>query len=211
MGILKRVRHNEETIMRTVLLAVISLAILASAQESNPSLEETLQWMQQTLVQHGSYVEYYKYKTLRTRHDLARLAKYEGCHVTVNIDFHGALLEDARDTATAEFDLKDLDPSAVITEPSRSFRVAILVDGNGPYDEAFVKISTRNSALAIHRAYTIYWDPREWKSRGVKQSTPESEDVSSLEIGVDSPEYGNRLTKAFKHAAELCGGKSSAF
>jgi hypothetical protein len=63
----------------------------------------------------------------------------------------------------------------------------------------------------VAKLYTLYWDPKEWKSRGEKQSTPESEKVSNLEMGVDSPEYAHRLANALKHGAELCGAKASAF
>ncbi len=196
--------------LRTALLVVTSLPILAPAQQASSGLEETLQWVQQTLVQHGNYVEYYQYKSLRSRHDFTRV-KYDGCHLTVEIDSHGGALGDNRDSSSADLNLKDLDPSATTIEPSQRMKIAILVDGKGPYDEAFVKLFTHNSALTINRVYTLYWDPKEWKSRGEKQSTPENEKVADLEMAVDSPDYANRLAKALKHAAELCGAKASAF
>jgi hypothetical protein len=42
-----------------------------------------------------------------------------------------------------------------------------------------------------------------------KQETPK--DLTSTALGFASSDYANRFAKAFRHAAELCGGKASSF
>ena len=118
--------------LRTALLVVTSLPILAPAQQASSGLEETLQWVQKNLVQHGNYVE----KTINTKvceaGTISRAVEYDGCHLTVEIDSHGGALGDNRDSSSADLNLKDLDPSATTIEPSQRMKIAILVDGKGP-------------------------------------------------------------------------------
>jgi hypothetical protein len=175
-----------------VLLA--SPAFAQSQRRDNPTVRETLRWMQTTLESGaGDYSVGHEVRSVR-------LEDFVGCKVHFSYSTHqepyanGEPAPEPNKTYHVDyfFGLGDIDPTNITFSKGPRFRLDV---------PSFLTIRTRNDEKKI----TIRLP---WQSEA--DSKPED---TSLILSLDSidQDYVARFAKAFKHAVEACGGKPSLF
>jgi hypothetical protein len=169
------------------LLALILLTIFVQtanaqqAKQANPSLQDTLQWMQNTLPQ-GAVILTNIDKPERR---VSSIADFNGC--SVHFVCKTVLLTDSEPNYVQHnyFSLSDID-----TEDIQFFSVKV------------------KHAMGVRALFEAHIQNSAEKIRVI---TPIGEDKSAdfvLELDYD---YGRRFERAFRHAVALCGGKKSIF
>jgi S1-C subfamily serine protease len=158
-----------------LLLLTASVAAAAQTKQPQPSLKDTLEWMQNTLDENGN--EYINQEVRSVR-----LASFTECQV----HFSYTVTRDERETYRMDesFNLADIDPGYVIFHqfPKHHIREGFGIFGAGVQNDA-KKLNTHSTSVGDFTSDGILFD-------------------------MDA-DYGVRFTKAFKHAVNLCGGKSS--
>ncbi|HUK31357.1 MAG TPA: trypsin-like peptidase domain-containing protein [Candidatus Acidoferrum sp.] len=169
-------------------------------RQDNPTVKETLRWMQTTLESGAGDISVW-HETRSTR-----LEDFVGCKVHFSYSTHqvpymnGEPAPEPNKTYHVDyfFSLGDIDPTNMTFSKGSGIRA----DDKGLYETpSFLTISTRNDEKKI----TIRLP---WQSEA--DSKP---DDTSLILTLDSidQDYVARFAEAFKHAVEACGGKPSLF
>jgi hypothetical protein len=185
------------TTYRIVVAFVVLLASAAFGQsrpQDNPTLKETLRWMQTSLEGGaGSYSVGHEIRSVR-------LQSFVGCEVHFSYSEHqepyvnGEPAPEPNKTYHLDylFALGDIDPTNITFSKGPRLR---------PDVPAFITIHTRN-------------DEKKITTRLLGKSEADSKpDDTFLIFSLDSidNDYVVRFAKAFKHAVEACGGKPSLF
>lgn len=185
--------------MATVILFASS-AFAQSQRNDNPTVKETLRWMQTTLESGaGDYSVGHEVRSVR-------LKDFFGCKVLFSYSTHqepyanGEPAPEPNKTYHVDyfFDLGDIDPSDIAFSRGSGLHTG----DEGLYESpSFLTIRTRNDEKKI----TI-----RLSGRSEANSRPQD---TSLILSLDSvdQDYITRFAKAFKHAVESCGGKPSLF
>ncbi len=182
------------------LTLVLSGGVAAQTKQPQPSLRETLHWMQ-TSLQSGSG-DHEVYHEIRS----VRLEDFVGCKVHFSYSEHqvpyanGEPATEPNKTYHVDylFELGDIDPTNIIFSKGLGLRA----DDKGLYElPSLITIRTRNDEKRITTELP-------WQSKA--DSKP---DDTYIMFGLDSidSDYVVRFAKAFKHAVETCGGKPSLF
>jgi S1-C subfamily serine protease len=174
--------------------------VAAQTKQPQPSLRETLRWMQTSLeTGAGDYSVHHEVRSVR-------LEDFVGCKVHFSYSDHqvpylnGEPAPEPNKTFHMDyfFGLGDIDPADI----NFSKGAGLHADDAGLYETpSLLTIRTRNDEKKI----TIRLP---WQSEA--DSKP---DDTSLIFSLDSidSDYVVRFAKAFKHAVEACGGKPSFF
>ncbi len=158
-----------------VLVLAASVGAAAQTKQPQPSLKDTLEWIQNTLDDNGN--EY-----INDEVRSVRLTSFSECQV----HFTYTKTRNGRNTRMDEsFSLADIDPGYVLFHqfPKNHVREGFGIFTAGVQNDA-KKINLQTS-----------WGDADSTENGIV-----------FEMQAD---YGVRFTKAFKHAVNLCGGKSS--
>jgi hypothetical protein len=175
-------------------LLLASLALAQSQRHDNPTVKETLRWIQTSLESGaGDYSVGHEVRSVR-------LEDFAGCKAHFSYSTHqepylnGELAPEPNKTYHLDyfFALGDIDPTKIAYTKGPPDRLDV---------PAFVTIRTRNDEKKI----TIRFP---WESRDDAKPSE-----TSLIFSMDSfdNDYVVRFEKALKHAVEACGGKSSFF
>src|ERR1700676_5524337 len=175
-----------------VILLFLGLARIASAQRrDNPTVKETMRWMQTSLENGGG--DYWIGHEVRS----TRLEDFFGCGVHFSASTHqepfanGEPAPDKKPThIDYSFSLGDIDPATI------TFLKGLRLDA-----PSLMTIKTRNCEKKITTRFS-------WQSE-VKAKPDDTYLIFTLD-SIDA-DYVDRFTKAFKHAVEACGGKPSFF
>jgi len=191
-------RTYRSLVALAVLLA--SPAFAQSQRRDNPTVRETLRWMQTTLESGaGDYSVFHEVRSVR-------LEDFIGCKVHFSYSTHqepyanGAPAPEPNKTYRVDyfFGLGNIDPTNITFSKGSGLHAS----DDGVYESpSFLTIRTRNDEKKI----TIKLP---WQSEA--DSRPED---TSLILSLDSvdQDYIARFAKAFKHAVEACGSKPSLF
>ena len=181
---------------RTMLFVVLFAlpAFGQSPSKNGPTVKETLHWIQTSLEDGGGDYSV-KHETRSIR-----LQDFSGCEVHFVYTTHQepymngepAPEPDKKYRLDYFFRLGDIDPTSIIFTKGTPNRWDV---------PAFVTIATTNEEKKITRRFP--WDSE-------AEAKP---DATYLMFTIDpiDADYVVRFTKAFKHAVEACGGKSSTF
>jgi hypothetical protein len=136
----------------------------------------------------------------------------KGCRATLSISHshrtHTLALtdqEDEKDSTMLSFNLRDIDPSTIRTgETTGSFGPLRGKTFHDNVPSVRVDFSTTNDADTMTLIYPHGHEPTtQYKKHKCCDSSGSGIDMK--------PEYAPRFVKAFRHAVELCGGKTSTF
>lgn len=236
---------------------ILGLTLCLSAGAQQPSLQETFDWIANTLqpsegnnwyIHHPfkqPYPKQWVTEEINPFHKEAITAfSHEGCRVkfvveSIDNDMPFLLGKQVSVTSTDTFDLKDIDPTTI-----RVIDSCAPIDTNDGQMEPYhcedtaglqMEFKTRNSQPAIHREevssgykskHGRWQDEHHDKDRlaALCKDMPENKaycdydsvkeppkDVASSGLVFHSAAYTKRFIEAFRHAVELCGGKTSAF
>jgi hypothetical protein len=182
----------------------VLLAALYPTQAQQPSLSETLAWIESTYndnsAQGGSpgygLIEFWKDDKLTSRrHDSF---SYNRCIVTVHHDVVSEFSSLGFTTYDSTIDLTMIDPTSIkviLYQKIENYIVMPTCDlPNEVCDAAAVEFET------IGRKPVI-----------IDKFEKHTQSDSKSGLIADNPEYAPRLAKALRNAVELCGGKPSAF
>lgn len=200
-----------------VWVAVLSSLATLGQQGKEPPLSDTLKWMQQSLKtdnRYSSVVEHLP-DARNTEVTSVELAYYIGCRVVFNKSHTETSYSDTPrkfesmvvSTAVYTVNLKDLDPQSIKLVP---FRMFAYVEGDS--DEAEIEFRTRDDESVIDEQWTLKTqkgnNTNKWDS---EQNSAKGNRTNSGSFAIGDLEYAKRFVKAFRHAVELCGAKSSTF
>jgi hypothetical protein len=182
--------RNCPTLMALIVL-IVAPGFAQSPAKNNPTVKETLHWIQTTLENGGG--DYSVGHEVRS----TRLADFDGCKVHFTHSTHQEAFlngEPAPDKKQSHidqfFELSDIDPDATAFIKGPRFDVP-----------AMVTVHTRNDEKKIRTKFS-------WQSEA--DSEPDDTYIIFTLDPIDT-EYVGRFAKAFKHAVEACGGKPSTF
>jgi S1-C subfamily serine protease len=183
---------------RTLTALVVLLASPAFAQsqrQDNPTVKETLRWMQ-TSLQSGSGDYWVGHETRSVR-----LEDFVGCRVHFSASTHqepfanGEPAPDKKPTRVDYFfELGDIDPANITFSKGPDSRTEV---------PSFITIRTRNDEKKITSRYS--WQPE------VGAKPDNTFVIFAVEAFGSDNDYVVRFATAFKHAVEACGGKPSLF
>lgn len=189
--------------MKKALVAIVLLAVPSVAQE--PSLKDTLQWMQNTLDSDAGslYISTGNDGSVEKRE--LKMPEAKTCAVgfayqTGPLEKNSYGIIDRPTFQVLErFNLKDIDPTTVESgKPVHTNAGDKPADIVGPY--VVFSATMRDNAKLISNFMTLH------PASGAQESFASD----SLTFELPYP-YSARFTKAFKHAVALCGGKPSSF
>ena len=177
------------------ILLSASIVVAQSHRRDNPTVKETLRWMQTSLESgSGDYWVGHEVRSLR-------LDDFVGCRVHFSASTHqepfanGEPAPDKKPTRIDYFfELGDINP-------------ANIAFSKGPHSStevpSFITIRTRNDEKKIRSRYS--WQP---------EASAKPDDtfvIFAVEAFGSDNDYVVRFAKAFEHAVEGCGGKPSLF
>jgi S1-C subfamily serine protease len=186
------------TTYRTLTALVFLLASPAFGQpqhRDNPTVKETLRWMQTSLESgSGDYWVGHEVRSLR-------LNDFAGCRVHFSASTHqepfpsGEPAPDKKPTRIDYFfELGDIDPANITFSKGPSSNTEV---------PSFITIRTRNDEKKVTSRYS--WLPE------VGAKPDDSSVIFAVEAFGSDNDYVVRFARAFKHAVEACGGKPSFF
>jgi hypothetical protein len=186
-------------------------------EADEPSLSETLGWMDSTYNPQGTSPGHGKWETFTSDGKVYRVFQrrtthftYNGCSVSV-LTQGGLLADQYQDTASHTFNLGDIDPGSIHTTAYDSRLAATsceaFPDAGMICDIAEMIFQTRNQTLAIDADYHFVYP----KLQGSDHDSYSESKTYEAAIPLDDVKYAVRFEKAFRHAVVLCGGKPSAF
>ena len=199
----------------------ISLAfwVFASfAQDREPSLTETLSWMDRTYNPHrdaggawGHGIEeiYSSGKLFKRR---TSTFTYDGCQISLNMqdDPASPLYSNLYTSSVYHFNLRDIDQSSIklyLFDPQYGGLSCDFNQGNMVCSIAEMEFQTRNQTPLMDEDLHIVWP----KLKGNEHEARKSRKTFVAEFYIDDAQYANRFAKAFRHAIALCGGEPSPF
>jgi hypothetical protein len=188
-----------------VYLALLVLAVFGSQlnAQSQASLQETLQWMQDTLKPTGVLGSdkngHNFFSALPGYHHIEDIKEFshEGCRIKViklvdDLDPVLHIKEPFLTEYTETFNLRDIDPNSIALDEG--------VTGLLVFDATNAKKAFHCSAINKNPGADYN------KNAGCLPV-----DDSSEQLRFSTKEYAVRFSKALKHAVILCGGKPSTF
>jgi hypothetical protein len=193
-----------EAIRATAFSCFVLLASHCPTQAQQPSLSETLAWIESTYNDHSAeggspghgLIEFWKDDKLTSRrHDSF---SYDRCTITVHHDIVSEFSSIGFTTYDSVIDLTTIDPTSIkvtLYEKLVNFIVMPTCD-----------LPTQTCNEAIVGFETIGQKPLI-----VDKFEKHTQNDSESSLMVDDLEYAPRLAKAFRNAVELCGGKPSPF
>jgi len=201
--------------MRWLVPALLAGILLASrpTHADEPSLTETLLWMDNTYNPHEHYLGHGRWETYSVgklfQRRFARFT-YDGCKLTFSTT-GGVLAEQYQDNSSLSVNLVDLDPSSIHTKAYSSQTAGIACEASPSLgmdcDVAEMTFETRNQVPLMETRHHFVYPELKGKDH---DSYAEGK---SFEAGIliDDVKYAARFEKAFRHAVALCGGRPSAF
>jgi hypothetical protein len=208
---------NDGYNMQTQPAVIFLLLGLFSGQAfADPSLSETLSWMDNTYNDHSAvggtighgYLYAYKKGVLQKR-DIESFT-YKGCEIAIRSkeDPSSPMYKDMHAESEDHFNLKDIDSGSIIMTKLSSKDYALeCIPGAGACDEGIMSFDTRDTLPLIDTVLRVASPDQQ----GSKQSNPVVFKTDSSSFLFDDLQYAERFEKAFKHAVKLCGGKKSPF
>jgi hypothetical protein len=213
MGELQMAHHTLHIGLLAGVVVIPSLAIAA-----DPSLTETLAWMDSTYNPHdteGGSFGHGRYETYEEGKLWGRQSetlKYNGCDITLTIaeDPTAPLYASMATTIVHTFNLRDIDPRSIAVAKFSSqydgLPCQAVLDGT-TCDLAVLSFETRNQLPAVaYEVHSIF--PRLKVKDHESSGTGKSFQASVL---LDDVRYAERFEMAFRHAVALCGGQASTF
>ena len=188
------------------------------AQDAQPSLAETLAWMDSTYNPHdkaggawghGREEIFSDGKPFRRR---ASSFTYNGCEITLQQqgDPAAPLYSELYTSSTFRFNLRHIDPKSVklyFFDPRYGGLSCDFDLGNMVCSIAEMEFETRNQQPLMDEDLHLVWPKLSGSEHEARKSTKSF--VGSFYI--DDAEYAKRFAKAFTHAVTLCGGTPSPF
>jgi hypothetical protein len=199
------------------ILSVVVLIASLPTEADEPSLSETLGWMDSTYNPHESSPGHGKWETYipdgKVFHIFQRRTThftYDGCSLSFTTQ-GGLLVKNYQDTASHKFNLGDIDPGSTHTTAYDSRLAATSCEAfpntDMVCDIAEMTFQTRNQALVIDADYHFVYP----ELQGSDHDSYSKSKTYEAAIPLDDVNYAARFEKAFRHAVVLCGGKPSAF
>jgi hypothetical protein len=199
-------------------LFVICVSLAAVGQDKQPTLDETIKWMDQTFNggHRGLFQQWDSKGKLMTEY--TNSFTLNQCKITIEFQEPFGDAEETKNvwtqSETLTFSLGDIDPTTVKVIPHDSKYMSDCTNKDevaafelSCTEQAEVTFSTRNEAPLINgSAHTVF--P---KIKGPDHDSYPKGTQSSASLGMFDAVYGERFGKAFHHAVELCGGKPSIF
>jgi hypothetical protein len=184
----------------TILAVLVSVLSLRAAGATEPTISETLDWMESTYNNHlhtgGSpghgLLEIFT-EDNKPFEKVQETISSAGCNFTLKKDYVVGLVGQHSDS----FSLSNVDPSPIKIDLFHKARYSTTAcrdpddQENFICDFAVVKFAITNQKPLI--------------------TTDSGNQYSDDNFLVDDIEYAERFAKAFRHAVELCGGKASPF
>ena len=120
---------------------------------------------------------------------------YNGCQMTLHIaeDPAAKVHRDVVSSLSYTFNLRDINPQSIMSTYQ-----------NVPAEIVF-KTHLEAPLIDVY-SHSIYPN-----LKGTDHEGSQSSKANEARFSVDDVEYAKRLTKAFRHAVELCGGKPEPF
>jgi hypothetical protein len=202
----------------TIIILIPWISSLASAGDGQPSLAETLAWMDSTYNPHmgagGSWGHGREEIFSAGRAFKRRIStfEYDGCNFTINQkdDPTAPLYSDLYTSSTFKFNLRDIDLKSIKLERLDPQYGGLSCDyntGGMICTIAEMEIETQNQAPLMTERFHIVWP----KLKGSEHEAFDSKETFVSALYFDDAEYAERFSKALRHAVTLCGGKSSPF
>ena len=173
-------------------IPIALIATLSSAQQrtSDSDLSDTLSWMDNTYNSHpysgAGHGKWYQHWT--------ETFTYNGCQMTLHTEDDPAAKVNVVSSLSYTFNLRDINPQSI----------SMSTYNNVPAEIAF-KTHLEAPLIDVY-AHSIYLNLKGSEHEGENRSK-----ANEARFSVDDVEYAKRLTRAFRHAVELCGGKSEPF
>jgi len=216
-----------------IVLAGIAVAGLISfpayrAFERHRDLSETLAWIDQTYNPHeggDNWGQGHGWEKLYTPNGdktdsiteeyQTTIASDGGCNIKIRSETHPiGVWQDMPSVGTYSFDLRDIDPSSITIQLFDPHNYVFscqdpeqVKNYNLDCTSGELVFLTRNAAPAIREDYVRTFT----KLTGAEHEQRNTSRTQKMWLLVDDANYGQRLARAWKHAIELCGGKSSKF
>lgn len=207
-------RHLSATLIRLCLLTFA--ASPAGAEE--PSLSETLVWMDSTYNPHqeegGSWGHgreeiFSAGKPFKRR---SSTFSYDDCNITLrtNDDPTTPLYRELYSSYVYSFNLKDIDPNSIRLSFFDPQLGGLSCDWELPgmvCSIAEMELETRNQLPLMEEDFHLVYP----KLSGNEHDVRRTDKTFVAAFFIDDAKYAERFAKAFRHAIELCGGKASPF
>jgi hypothetical protein len=206
----------------TTIITLTFFAFLPTAsvpvQAEEPSLSETLEWMDKTYNAHSSTGEGFGHG----REEIFSAGKaykrrtssftYEDCHITLRSQDNptAPLYSELYTSAVYSVNLRDIDPASITLRRYDSQFGGLSCDVDPVHmncDVAEIEFETRNQESLIGEDFHAVYP----KLTGRDHDTTSNKPTFVAAFYFDDSEYAIRFAKAFHHAVTLCGGKQSPF
>jgi hypothetical protein len=202
-----------------VSLAVMTAScwsLASSAQDGQPSLSETLAWMDSTFNPHegGSFgygvEDAYVGEKLSKRR--TETFTYDGCTMTLHIqdDPNTPLYSEGYTSTLYTFNLRDIDPTSIKTWQQASQFYGLSCDLDPTHqtcDTEEMEFQTRNKEPLIdEETHAVFR-----KLKGSDRESSSKRKTFVIRFFFNDVQYAGRFVSAFRHAVTLCGGKKSTF
>jgi hypothetical protein len=200
------------------MLAFVFVLTASLARGEEPSLSETLAWIDSTFNPHksegGSFgygieENYLRGKLIKRR---TETFSYDGCvmHLLIQDDPRAQESENLYTSTRYSFNLHDIDLASIKTVQLDSQAGGLSCNLNPntlTCDEEIMYFETRDKAgLIDEERHSVY--P---KLQGRDHELDSTSKTFVLEFLFNDVEYAAHFVKAFHHAVTLCGGKASPF
>ena len=190
------------TLIAVVLTSIVSTPVSAQQQTSDSDLSETLTWMDNSYNSHPDVSGAYGHGRTRSYQQevlwsgSTETFTYSGCQMTLHIEEDPAakVNREMVSSLSYTFNLRDINPQSI----------EMSTYDNVPAEIAF-KTRLEAPVIDVH-SHSIYPN-----LKGSDHEGSESSKTNKARFSVDDVEYAKRLTRAFRHAVELCGGKPEPF
>jgi hypothetical protein len=196
-------------LIRAVGIAWLSFALVVAlhcpSQAQQPSLSETLAWIESTYNDHAleggspghGLIDFYDNNGILTSKRNDSLS-YSQCVIKVHHDIVSEFGNIGFTTYDSTIDLKDIDPMSVkVTLYEKSVN--------------FIVMPTCDLPTQICNAAMVSFGTTSQKPLILDKFEKHAQNDSASTLAVGDIEYAPRFANAFRHAVELCGGKSSPF
>ena len=205
---------------------IATLSVSAQQLTSDSDLSETLAWMDNSYNPHpdisGAYghgrTGWYAHKSGGGAYEEVLVSgstetfTYNGCLMTLHFEDNRAAEANKAtySSHSSSFSLGDINPQSIkmsTISHTGGFYCEAFPDANMDCDHAEIVFKTRLEAPLIDENWNVIYpklQESEHESKGSSKS-------NTAHFMVNDVEYAKRLTKAFRHAVELCGGKPEPF
>lgn len=200
------------------LLAPGAALLPSLTNAAEPTLAETLTWMDSTYNSHSAEGGAWGHGLLENGNDgrvykrRRETMKADGCVMTLTMtdDPNASVFSEMVTDSTTRFNLKDIDPKAIqmFSYDSKHGGLDCHLNPQGmTCDMAEMDFETHNqSPLMTREMHSVF--P---KLKGKDHTSGGTSKTFVASFLFDDVEYAGRFQKAFRHAIALCGGKPSTF